>query len=93
MILIAVGCLVVFILLLILANVFGGGKSGDSEETAPVDVTPEAVSEENAQEVPASESDVVAAEVSSAAARFCPECGTPLAPGASFCPNCGTKVN
>ena len=22
---------------------------------------------------------------------FCPECGTPLQPGAKFCPNCGQK--
>lgn len=24
--------------------------------------------------------------------NFCPNCGTPLKPGAEFCPNCGTKI-
>ncbi|MBR3002559.1 MAG: SPFH domain-containing protein [Clostridia bacterium] len=70
-----------------------------TQEPAPV-VTPEQVATTNeattVENAPAEEPAIVeeapAENAQASGPKFCPECGTKLAPGSKFCPECGKKL-
>ena len=71
-------CLIVWIVLLVIANRIGGGSSKAPEVQSPErsEIQPD-VTEEAAEEMPRM--------------RYCPECGAEVNPNGAFCGNCGYK--